>query len=89
LLLVPLKGMLWRPFAQTKVDDDVLTGDPRSRVDSPSMNLLYPGRMMAETLMLHAPGLLPGELVEPSVQLLKRCAKGSGRLGTELVEEKY
>ena len=32
--------MLWRLTVQTKVGDDVLTGDLRSRVASPSMNLL-------------------------------------------------
>ena len=44
---------------------------------------------MAETLMVYAPELLPGELVEPSVQLLKWCRKGSGRLGAVLLEERY
>jgi hypothetical protein len=81
--------MLWRPFAQTKVDDDVLTGDPRSRVDSPSMNLLYPGHMTPQTSLTHTPRRLPGELIEPTIHPLVKGIKPFFGLGTGLVGGGY
>jgi hypothetical protein len=72
MLLVPWKGLIFRPPFLFQVGDDVQAGRLGSLVAPKFAHLLDAGTVMAQLAVAHPEGGLACKLVQPEVNFLKR-----------------